>query len=121
MPRARRGRELARRLVELRPEAQVGSRPLPAERKQRLQLRLGQPGEVGAVAVEQVRAAARPPVGRDRNARRAQRVQIAKDRAPRNLEARGQVAGAQPAVGLQQQEDGKEAVGSNAPRLTRRW
>jgi hypothetical protein len=49
---SRRHGQLARRPVELGPQTQIGGRPLTAKRQQRLELGLGQAGQVGPVPAQ---------------------------------------------------------------------
>jgi len=78
-----------------------------------LQLRLGQAGEVGPVSAQQVGATVGAAVGHDRNAGATQGVEVAADGAAGHLQPVRQVARAQAAVGLEQEQDREQAVGTH--------
>src|SRR5258708_402036 len=82
-------------------QAQVRRGPWQAGQEQRLGLRLVEPGQLGAIAVHQPKAARTPALGIDRHARGAEVVDVAIDRADRDLELLGQGLGAGLAAGLQ--------------------
>jgi hypothetical protein len=64
-----------------------------------------QAGEGGAVVFEQRSSALGPALGPHRDTGRAQGVHVAINRPLRHFEAPGQLAGGEPGVGLEQQQD----------------
>ena len=72
-----------------------------------------QPGKLGPVTVEQLEAAAGPAITIDRNARCAERIDIAIDGADRNLELFRKFVRGQPLPQLQQDQDRQEAAGAH--------
>jgi hypothetical protein len=105
----RRG-ELELRRQELVGEAELRRRAGQARDEQGLGLVLGKARELGSKAVEQLEAAARSAVGVDWDARGAELLDVAIDRAHRDLEGLGQRLGGQPAAGLQHQQDREQAA-----------
>jgi hypothetical protein len=88
------------------------SRGGPA-RKSAWDLSLVQPGQVGAVLLQQPPAAAHPALGQHRDARRAERLHIAMDRALGHLQPLRQIAGGDAAVDLEQQQNRKQSIGAH--------
>ena len=112
------GRELELRRQELVGEAELRRGARQARQEQRLGLVLGEAGELGAKAVEQLEAAARPAIGIDRHAGGAELLDVAIDGADRDLERRRQLVGGQPAAGLQHQQDRQQAACAHGAILT---
>jgi len=96
--------ELEHGRLEIRPHAQLQKRRRDAEHEQGPRLLAGQPGQVGAVFFQQGNAAARPALGVDRHARRAQRIDIAVDRALGDFQFGGQRLRRHLAVRLQKHQ-----------------
>jgi hypothetical protein len=84
---------------------------------QRFGLGCGEPGQPGAIALQQLIAATVPGIAVQRDARRAERFNVAVNRADRNLKLAGQLLGCHPPAGLQQQEQGQQAAGAHAPSI----
>ena len=91
--------------------AEVGGQAPPGEDEQGLGLAGAQPGHIGRVTGQERAPPARPAFGVDGDAGRRQGVEVAIDRPDRHFEPAGQVGRAQPAVGLEQEEQREEPVG----------
>jgi len=98
--------ELRRR--QHRAEPQVRRGPGQAGQDQRPGLVGAQAGQPGAVAVEQLVAAAVPGVPVQRDAGLVQRLHVAVDGADRDLELGGELRGGHPPPGLEQEQEGDE-------------
>ncbi len=107
------GQELQLRRGGFRPQAQVGGGGRQAGEDQGLGLVGGHAGQAGAVAFQQLEAAAGSPVGVDRHPRRAELVGVPVDGPHRDLELRRQRLGGHPAAQLQQHQDGEESAGAH--------
>jgi hypothetical protein len=94
-------------------EAEVGRRPRQPGEQERLGLAGREPGQPGAVAVEQPEAAPGARVAVDRDAGRAQGVDVPVDRAHRDLERRRQGPGREAPAELEQDEHRQEPVGAH--------
>ncbi len=73
--------------------------------EERLGFEVGETGEVGAVLVKEGPPAPAAALGVDGDAGGAERVHVPEDRALGDLQPSREVAGGEPAVGLQQQQD----------------
>lgn len=96
-------------------QAQVRRRAGQSGQEQRLGLLGVQPGEPGPVTAQQLVAAAVPGVAVDRDARAAERVDVAVHGPDRYPQLRGEFAGGQPAPVLEQQDEGQEAGRAHGP------
>jgi len=105
--------ELGRR--EHRAQAQLGGGPGQAGQEQRLGLIGIQPGQPGAVAVEELVAAAVPGVSVQRDAGLVQRLHVAVHGADRDLELGGELRRGHPAPGLEQEQDRDQPARAHAP------
>ena len=112
-----RGADLELGRGEHRAEAELGGGAGQAGQAERLRLVRAEPGQPGAVAVDQLVAAAVPGVAVQRDAGRVQRLDVPVDRADRHLELAGELGRGQAAAGLQQQEDGDQAAGAHVSIL----
>ena len=92
-----------------RPQAELGGRAGQAGQKEGFRLLARHPGQAGPVPIDQADPAVGTPVGVDRHARRAQCLDVAMDRAHRDLELAGQLTRGQAAPGLEQEQQRDEA------------
>ena len=92
-----------------RPEAELGGRAGQPRQEQRLGLVGGHPGEPRPVAVDEADAAVRSAIGVDRDAGRAQRIDVAVDRPDRDLELLGELRGGLAAARLEEQQERDES------------
>jgi hypothetical protein len=98
-------------------EAEIGGRPGQAGQEKRLGLARLEAVQPRPIAVEQSIAAFRPALAIDRNAGRTQRVDVAIDRAQRDLAGFGQHLRRDPAARLEGGEDGEQPARSHAETL----
>jgi len=73
--------------------------------------------EIAGEPVEQLEATVAAPDGVDRDARRPEGLDIAQDRALRDLELVGELPGAHPATSLEQAEQPDQTAGSHGPTI----
>jgi len=85
-------------------EAELTHRPGHTGCEQRLRLLGGQAGQTGSITLEELAPTVRSGLGVDGHTRRAQRLEVAVDRAHGDLERLGQLRSRHPAACLQQQE-----------------
>ena len=90
----------------------------PAMRKQRPGLVGRQAAQVGAGAPDQLPPAATAGLGVDGDAGQGEALEVPAGRALADLELLGQLGGGDPALGLQDQEGGHEAVGAHVASLS---
>jgi len=102
---------------EDRAEAQLGGGAGDAREEECLGLVGGEAGEAGAVAVQEAVAARVARVAVQRDAGRAQRLDIPVDRAHRDLQLLGELGGGHTAAGLEEQEDRDEPRGFHLTRI----
>ena len=112
-PGGQRGEQLQQRRLAGLAQAQVGQDAGRRGEHERPHLRLVQAGQVGAVAVGQEAAAAGAALGVDGHAGGRERVQVAVDRALRDLQPLGQLARGHPTVDLQEQQHRQQPVGAH--------
>ena len=99
-----RGQDLEPRGGHDRSEPELRGRPGHAGEEERLGLVRGEPGQPRPVAVDQLDPAVRTALRVDRDARGAERVDVAVDRALADLELGRQHGGRRPAARLEEQE-----------------
>jgi hypothetical protein len=92
-------------------EAELGGGAGDTGEEEGLGLVGGESGEAGAVAVEEAVATGVARVAVERDAGRAQRLDVPVHRADRHLQFVGELGGGHPAAGLEQQKDGDESAG----------
>ncbi len=108
-----RGEDLELGAGDDRAEPQFGRRAGHPRQEERLGFLAGHPGQPRPVAVDQPDAALRPALGIDRDAGRAERLDIAVDRPLGDLELAGELAGRQLAPRLEQQQHRDESGGAH--------
>ena len=106
--RRQRGHELAACAVRRLAEAQGRGLARQADHQHGLGLVGREPGEPGAIALDELEAAAGPAVGVDGDAGGAERLDIPVDRAHRNLEFLGERLCRETHLGLQKHQDRKQ-------------
>lgn len=94
-----------------RTEAEFGGRTGGAGQEEGLGLVGGEAGQAGAVAVEHAVATGVARVAVQRDAGRAQGLDVPVDRADRDLQLLGELGSSHPAPGLEQQQDRDESAG----------
>lgn len=92
-------------------QAQLGGGTGRSGEEEGLGLPGGEAGQPGAVAVEEAVATGVARVAVQRDARRAQCLDVAVDRAHGHLQLLGELGGGHPAPGLEQEEDRDESAG----------
>ncbi len=113
------GVDLRLRRHEHVPEAELGGSRRDAGQPERGRLATREPGQARLVATDELDPTARPALAVDRHARRAERLDVAVDRAHRDLEVRRQLARRRAAAPLQQQQQLDEPAGAHAARVGR--
>ena len=109
-----RGQQLALGRGSLLAEPEGRCRAGQADHEQRQCFVLGEPGQARAVAVDEAVAARAALLGVDRDARGRQRLDVAVDRAQRDLELARQLARGHAGSGLEQHQDREEPAGTHA-------
>ena len=115
--RRQRGEDLELRGRDDRPETELRGRSRQSRQEERLGLLAGHPGQARPVAVDEPDPAVRPALRVDRDARRAERLDVAMDGPLGDLELLGELGGGQLAAGLEQQEERHEARRTHAGRI----
>ena len=98
-----------------RPEAELGGRAGEPGQEQRLGLVRGHAGQPRPVAVDEADAAVRPALGEDRDAGRAQLLDVAVDGPDGDLQLTGELRRGQAAAALEQEQQVDEAAGTHLP------
>jgi hypothetical protein len=101
----------------VQPEVAQGIRN--AQDEQRLRLVGPQAAQRKPVVLQEPAPPTRPGFGNDRDARRAERLQIPVDSPDGHLQLAGQLTRGHPTAGLQQQDQGHQTICSHPRRLTR--
>jgi len=99
----------------IQPELADGARH--PEDEQGLGLLRAQAAKGKSVPVQQLAAAARPRFGPDGDAGGTQCLEVAVDRPDGDLELLGEGHGGRPSAGLEQEDQGHQAVGTHESRL----
>jgi hypothetical protein len=111
--RRHRGQQLVQRTLQRRAQAQVAGHLWAAEAEQRPRLRFGKTGEVGPEVVQEPDPPVAPALGVDRDAGRAERVEVPQDGPLRHLQPLGQLPGREPARALELQQNREESVAAH--------
>ena len=115
--RRQRGEDLELRRGHDGPEAELGGGPGHPGQEQRLGLVAGHPGQARPVAVDEADPAVRAALGVDRDAGRAQRLDVAMDRPLGDLELGGELGGGQLASRLEEEQHRDESGGAHAATI----
>ena len=94
-------------------QTELGGRPGQPGEEQRLGLFAGHPCQAGPIAIDQAETAVRATLGVDRDARRAQRLDIAMDGPFGHLELGRELGGGQLAACLEEEQERHEAGGAH--------
>jgi len=96
------------------PQSELGGRPGYPGQEERLGFLSGHPGQARPIAVDEADPAVRPALGVDRDAGRAERLDIPMDRSLGDLELGGELAGGQLASRLEEEQHRDESGGAHA-------